>query len=155
MANTPPVESAERHDEHEESRFNIRAYVWFVIAFVLVGAVLQVIVWVFLGALVQRAPSAAVSPLARDAPGPPEPRLQGSQVHPNTPAQDLREMRQREEQVLTGYGWTDREAGLARIPIARAMDLLIERGMAATQPAGPETAATRPLTTAPIESESR
>jgi hypothetical protein len=29
---------------------------------------------------------------------------------------------------LDGYGWIDRERGVVRIPIARAKDLLVERG---------------------------
>jgi len=29
---------------------------------------------------------------------------------------------------LTGYAWIDRSAGLARIPIARAMELLVQQG---------------------------
>ena len=37
--------------------------------------------------------------------------------------------------LLEGYGWADRERGLARIPVERAMDLMASRG-----PAGPESA---------------
>jgi hypothetical protein len=56
---------------------------------------------------------------------PPEPRLQVS------PARDLQEMRAREDEVLHSYGWVDRQAGIVRIPIARAIDLLAERGLPA------------------------
>ena len=52
---------------------------------------------------------------------PPEPRLQVD------PEADLRELRAREEGLLDGYGWVDRQAGTVRIPIARAIDLLAER----------------------------
>jgi hypothetical protein len=40
----------------------------------------------------------------------------------------MRELRAREEAALTSYGWVDREAGRARIPVERAMELLLERG---------------------------
>ena len=37
-------------------------------------------------------------------------------------------MRERENRELTTYGWIDREQGVVRLPIERAMDLLVERG---------------------------
>jgi hypothetical protein len=46
----------------------------------------------------------------------------------NAPVQ-LREMREREDQILNGSGWIDRNLGVVRIPIARAMDLVIQRGL--------------------------
>jgi hypothetical protein len=53
----------------------------------------------------------------------PQPQLQTS------PIPDLKAIRAAEEQVLTSYGWADREKGVVRIPIARAMDLLVQRGL--------------------------
>lgn len=35
-------------------------------------------------------------------------------------------LRAKQKQQLTGYGWVDRDAGIARIPIERAMDLRAE-----------------------------
>jgi hypothetical protein len=52
---------------------------------------------------------------------PPQPRLQ------NSPIQDLKQMRQDEDQILGSYGWIDRQKGIVRLPIARAMELLSER----------------------------
>ena len=54
---------------------------------------------------------------------PPEPRLQSD------PRGDLLRLREREKEVLTTYGWVDRQAGVVRIPIERAMQLLAERGL--------------------------
>jgi hypothetical protein len=34
-----------------------------------------------------------------------------------------------EEETLYSYGWVDKEAGTVRIPIQRAMDLLVQRGL--------------------------
>jgi hypothetical protein len=52
----------------------------------------------------------------------PRPRLQTS------PRMDLEQLRQSENRVLNGYGWVDRDAGTVRIPIDRAMELLVQRG---------------------------
>src|SRR5206468_2965689 len=50
--------------------------------------------------------------------GPPQARLQ------TTPAEDLAQLRAREDTTLDGYGWEDRTAGVVHIPIARAMELV-------------------------------
>ena len=35
----------------------------------------------------------------------------------------------KEERTLYSYGWVDERAGIVRIPIERAMDLLVQRGL--------------------------
>lgn len=45
------------------------------------------------------------------------------------PAQDMNEYRKSQEKTLTSYGWVNEKAGVVRIPIQRAMDLLLERGL--------------------------
>jgi hypothetical protein len=72
----------------------------------------------------QRHPSAE-SPSRIVVPHPiaPEPRLQ------ENPTADLNRFRATEEAKLNGYGWVDRERGIIRIPIERAMDLLARRGL--------------------------
>ena len=52
---------------------------------------------------------------------PPQPRLQ---VHP---VRDLRELREAENNILDHYAWVDKSAGVVRIPIDRAIDLLAAR----------------------------
>jgi hypothetical protein len=42
---------------------------------------------------------------------------------------DLARLRAAEEADLNSYGWVDRSAGTVRIPIDRAMQLLLERGL--------------------------
>jgi hypothetical protein len=75
-------------------------------------------------------PPAAVTPMKE----PPQPRLQQS------PPLELRRIRAAEEQVLHHYTWVDKEKGVVGIPVERAMDKLIERGMksrpAAEEPQG-------------------
>lgn len=63
--------------------------------------------------------SPPANPLAAAAPRvPPEPRLQ------TQPIADLQTLRAAEEKRLHSYAWADRDKGLARIPIERAMQLL-------------------------------
>jgi hypothetical protein len=54
---------------------------------------------------------------------PPEPRLQ------TDPRDDMANLRRSEDDVLDSYGWVDRNAGVVRIPIERAMTLVVERGL--------------------------
>lgn len=66
------------------------------------------------------------SPLAvRSVPA--EPRLQVEAP------KELRSLQAAEQTVLTGYAWVNKEAGIARIPIERAMQLVLERGLPAPQ----------------------
>lgn len=69
-----------------------------------------------------RSQPARVTLVATD-PGalPPEPRLQAN------PVGDLHEARERERRSLHEYAWVDRPAGRVRIPIERAIDLVVER----------------------------
>jgi hypothetical protein len=53
---------------------------------------------------------------------PPEPRLQ------TTAPLDLKSYRNGQEKTLEGYGWVDSQAGVVRIPVDRAMDLLLQKG---------------------------
>ena len=65
---------------------------------------------------------------------PPEPRLQGSPGSPEPAPEELRQMRDHNEQLLNGYGWVDQRAGVARIPIGEAMKLLAQRGLGQAPP---------------------
>ena len=50
--------------------------------------------------------------------------------------------RAREDAVLGSYGWVDPNAGVARIPVDRAMELLVERGLPPAKPMMPVTTPT-------------
>ena len=56
---------------------------------------------------------------------PPVPRLQ------TQPFKDIYLLRRGENEKLESYGWVDKEAGVTHIPIDRAMEVLIERGLPA------------------------
>jgi hypothetical protein len=45
------------------------------------------------------------------------------------PAQDLQRLNGAEAQVSDSYGWVDREHGVVRIPVARAVQLLLHKGI--------------------------
>jgi hypothetical protein len=45
------------------------------------------------------------------------------------PAEDLRQFRERERVELNSYGWINRTAGVVRIPIDPAMELVLQRGL--------------------------
>jgi hypothetical protein len=62
-----------------------------------------------------------------------------------TPEVEMRRFLAEEEQELNSYGWVDAGKGIARIPIDRAMDLILEQGLPETplQPAGEAGAAER------------
>jgi hypothetical protein len=63
------------------------------------------------------------SPVSRVVSPPSEPRLE------TQPGVELQQVRMREEARLNSYGWIDRNAGLAHIPIDRAMELITARGL--------------------------
>jgi hypothetical protein len=53
----------------------------------------------------------------------PDPRLEIDERN------QLDDQRLREERELYSYGWVDEKAGTVRIPIDRAMDLIVQRGL--------------------------
>ena len=55
----------------------------------------------------------------------PEPRLQ------TNPAADIDAFRATEEKLLNSYGWVDKQHTVARIPIERALELIVQRGLPA------------------------
>jgi hypothetical protein len=66
-----------------------------------------------------------------------------------TPVLDLRAMRDAEDKVLNGYGWVDQSKGVVRVPIAKAIDLLAQRGLPARPQNGVQSASNA---TVPTES---
>jgi len=61
---------------------------------------------------------------------PPTPRIE------EHPAIELKDLHAQEDLILSTYGWTDKKAGVVRIPIDRAMELELERGFPARKEAG-------------------
>jgi len=112
---------------HETSDVNIRAILGFGVGLIVVGIGINFIVWLlfqyFTSRKAQRVPPAYPLAVSQGERMPPEPRLQ------TTPREDLRELRASEDELLSSYGWVDRNAGIVRIPINEAMRLTLERGL--------------------------
>ena len=112
----------ERH--HERTDINPKYIAAFAAILVCVTLVLYVLVW---GVFDHFA--------ARVSPAPARPSLEGEpQVFPSPrlqvdPQQDLEQLRRRERELLDSYGWVDRDAGIVRIPIERAIDIVSEKGL--------------------------
>jgi hypothetical protein len=73
----------------------------------------------------ERAANTAIErfPLAKDYTRPaPTPALQ------TQPFKDLFMLREEEAKRLQSYGWVDKDGGVTRIPIDRAMEIMIQRG---------------------------
>ena len=124
MAETPSgTDRASRH--HEESDVQVGLILMSGIGLVVLTiVVLLVAYWLFDDFAARWAKlQVPPSPLAETRQPPPEPRLQV------VPAQDLRQMRAAEDVVLSSYAWVDKATGFVRIPIDRAIELLLERGL--------------------------
>ena len=122
----------------EPSDVGARGLLVFSISLLLTVGGIMLVAKVVLDRLVASRPQ-PVAPVAAVGPSllPPAPRLQVS------PAEDLREMRQREEREMASYAWEDRPAGFIRIPLERALEIVARQGVpswsppAVTPPAAP------------------
>ena len=95
-------------------------------------------IWVFLAAspLLLRAiypSSVQIGQIERGLPSPRPPILE------TKPKLTLQAQRSREDAELESYGWANRNTGIARIPIERAMQLLAERGLPGWPPAATQS----------------
>ena len=111
---------------YETRDFNLRAIVVFGIVLVIVCIVSAVaMLWLFRyldNRLVQA--DATVSPVALPTGQlPPEPRLLTDE-----PA-NLKAYRETQNALVSAYGWVDKPAGVVRIPVERAKELILERGL--------------------------
>lgn len=146
------VRNVETH--HEKSDVNVRALIWFAVIFVVFAAVTHVLLWGLFKGFVKYARHQVGAPpmtkVARpaDMNVPTEPRLQpfpakaptGQVMSPvaATPVVDMSQMRASEDAQLNNPGWIDQEKGIVRIPIERAKQLVVQRGLAVnTESAAP------------------
>lgn len=56
---------------------------------------------------------------------PPAPKLQNNVAV----VEDIHSVRRREYQMINSYGWIDSQKGIVRIPIERAIDITLSRGL--------------------------
>jgi hypothetical protein len=124
------MSNADRHDspshrEHETSDVNVRKILVVGSGLLLLTFLsMLAMVWVFDYIVQRQADQDSPAPdFAVNRPLPPEPRLQV------TPTQDFQVIRSAEDTELNSYGWVDKDQGVVRIPIDRAMELLLQRGL--------------------------
>jgi len=140
-------EHLERSDLHEEEFVNpgvsfehtqadLRIVMGFLIMLAIGIAVVFFVLWGFY-AYMQRKQGSGVRPapytISR-APQIPAPQLQPDPVADNSRVQFT------DRQWLNTYGWVDQKSGVTRIPIDRAMDLLVQRGLPTSQTQNPNPA---------------
>ena len=116
------------------TRIGLRGIVIFTVALVGTVVLVQVVLGLVMGGSRTRRNrlDALASRPARDrgrpVPEPPAPA--------EVPRTTWLEMKDEEKHRITSYGWVDRKAGIARIPVDRAMDILAEIGPAQGRRAG-------------------
>jgi hypothetical protein len=154
MADTRAPHAAPAHGPSipvEGDGINYRGLVWFGVILAITTLFCMALVWgMFLwwerreaGREAARAPVAAPATVPTIIDG----RIDGGSRAPQpallvTEPAVLQRFRDQEQATLDGYGWVDRNAGTVRIPIRRAKDLLLERGLPirGAAPAAPATA---------------
>ena len=146
----PPLKAAAEHGPHAHSAavdpdaghetddVNIRALVTFGVGMFAVAVVIHALMWGLFQILQSQAAKndPPQSPLARPAVQMPTNTIgtpvfgqgEGVQLLSNEPTV-LGQTRESETAALTTYGWVDQKTGVARIPIAAAKKLLVERGV--------------------------
>jgi len=118
---------------HEHDDINVRAILWFVVVLTGITVAIQAsMVGMFKGLdWYERRNEPYVTPLVEEPGRPfPAPGLQ------TTPWTDFRRFHAEQEDRLHTYGWVDEKLGIARIPIAKAKEMLLQRGI----PVRPELA---------------
>jgi hypothetical protein len=116
---------------HETTDVDIRGIFGFAIGLTVVCFFAAFLVWVMFKYFDSReahrvAPQYPLA-TAQETRLPPEPRLQ------TDPKGDLQELRTQGDRILNSYGWVDKNAGVARIPIEEAMKLVVQRGLPSRQ----------------------
>jgi hypothetical protein len=111
---------------HEQTDANTGLIFWIVVAMIAGAIVTHAALYGFLKGVVytEQAGQPQFHPPADLRPAsPPEPRLQVNEEA------DLARLRAQEDARLSGYGWMDKQNGIVRIPVARAMESALLHGL--------------------------
>jgi hypothetical protein len=138
---------------HEHSDVDVRTILSFAVALLLTVLIAAVLMGGLFKLLERQAAKndPAVSPLTRPAVQMPlsqgrEPVFGRGSTGPQLLTSEptvLRKHRSEEEEALSTYGWVDEKTGVARIPIAEAKKLILQRGLPARAEAADPTLGTR------------
>ncbi len=121
--------AAEKSVRDHERRDANAAWIFGMVGFLLVFGIS--IHFILAGMLKSLNGTAGPSDLWRPSQPPQEARKQGGAfpvLQVSAPA-DLKHFRAREEESLNTYGWIDRTSGVVRVPIERAMELVLQEGL--------------------------
>lgn len=116
--------------QHEVRDVNARAIGCFAFALVACIAAICVLIAGMFHRLDEHVSGTAANRIASSRVRMTEPQLQVD------PGADMERFRARESGILNSYGWVNREAGVVRIPIERAMEIIAERGLPEPQGGG-------------------
>lgn len=132
---------------YERRDVRIGALIWLGLTVFLGTTAVFVVLWFLLGFLERQAQRAdpELSPLAAQQKSPAGPALQ------ETPIEDLQRLIERDEAILSSYGWVDKEQRSVRIPISKAMDITLARGL--PRPAPQREAGEQPKSDFPMPDE--
>jgi hypothetical protein len=130
------------HEEYERQDLSISGVLLFLAGLAVICILSGVMIWAMYLYLERReaAQQAPQNPLVAreaetrkasdiDTAAFPTPRLQKDEVS------EMDALRQHEIDTLSTYGWVDKQAGIVRIPIQRAIELTAQRGLP-TRPPG-------------------
>jgi len=117
----PPPRKAVGYETRDANTRGVLGFL--VVLFVVISLVLFGTWRLFDHFAVSDRPPAPASSFAGDRQIPPAPDLQVNG------REDFQKMYAQQQQELETYAWEDRKAGIVRIPIERAMDLLLEKGL--------------------------
>lgn len=109
---------------HESRDTNLPSLALFGGAIVVTVAIVMLFCWWLFRIYTRAQPlGPAATPFASSRPLPPEPRLQPK------PENDLQNYLEDQHTELNSYAWVDHSQGIVRIPIERAMRLLLQQGL--------------------------
>ncbi len=132
MHETTPIDAAQPNSRgYETSDANAGAVAKFGLALAVICGLALILMLVMLNSFraEKKSNEPALSPMAAQREAlPPEPRLQ---IQPN---EDWLKYKTHEDSLLHSYGWVSREAGVVRLPIDRALELVAQRGLPARAP---------------------
>jgi hypothetical protein len=122
-SNTP------RHFEegagHEPNQIEVKGILFFAVALVAIGVTVLSVLGLVMGSYKRQSIRdwRGRPPMLTIRAEPPAPHLQSD------PALELRQLKEKEMEQLTTYGWIDQAHDIAHIPIDRCIEILVRKGL--------------------------